>query len=157
MSRSVFIARTITAIFMLVIGVIVRIDTADLAFGSLRRIQSGFFPTVFGNLLIVLSLFMLITLIWAYIKGNVNEPDTENHKHSLKGFAIFLVIMAAFVVVNYFVGFIIAIFVALLASGFSLGLKGWRLILLGVITTVLIWLVFDVWLTLYLPTGILFS
>lgn len=158
MSRSVFISRLITAILMLVIGIIVRVDTSNLPFGSLKRIQSGFFPTVFGNLMIVLSLLMLITLIMQYVKKQVNKPEEdENPTHSLKGFALFLGIMIGFLVINYLVGFVIAVFFALIASGYALGLKGWRLLALGVITTVLIWLVFDVWLMLYLPTGLIFS
>ena len=157
MSRSIYVARIVTGLLFLILGIIVRINTADLPFGSLKRIQSGFFPTVFGNLMIFLSVVMLISLVAQYRRGAAYEKEEEDIKQSLIGFGKFFVIILGFIVINYFAGFNVATFIALLASGYVLDLKGWRLALLAAVTTFIIWIVFDIWLMLSLPTGIWFS
>lgn len=157
MSRSVFISRIITGVLLLVAGIIARVESTNLAFGSLKRIGPGFFPILFGNLLIALSIMLLISLWIQHRRGQVDQDDAEDVKTSVKGFLVFLAIMVGFYIINHFAGFIIATFIAMLASGFALELKGWRLGLLAAITTLVIWLVFDLWLMLSLPSGIWFS
>lgn len=157
MSRSVFISRIITGVLLLVAGIIARVESTNLAFGSLKRIGPGFFPIAFGNLLIALSIMLLISLWIQHRRGQVDQDDAEDVKTSVKGFLVFLSIMIGFYIINHFAGFIIATFIAMLASGFALELKGWRLGLLAAITTLVIWLVFDLWLMLSLPSGIWFS
>lgn len=157
MSRSVFISRILTALLMLGAGIITRIETAGLPFGTLKRIGSGFFPTLFGNLMIILSIIMLVSLFVAYRRGQVNQVETEDNITSMKGFGVFLAILAGFITINHFAGFIIASLVAIFAAGYALGLKGWRLGVLTAATTLVIWLVFDLWLMLSLPSGVWFS
>lgn len=157
MSRSVFLARILTAFLMLGAGIVTRIQTAGLPFGTLKRIGSGFFPTLFGNLMIILSLCMLVSLFVAYRRGQVNPVETEDIITSLKGFGVFLAILIGFILVNHFAGFIIASLLAVFAAGYALGLKGWRLWVLTAATTLVIWLVFDLWLMLSLPSGVWFS
>jgi uncharacterized membrane protein YwaF len=66
----------------------------------------------------------------------------------------FIGISALFLAVSYTLGFVIAMFVALAASGFVLGLRGWWLAVLAIVTTAAICLIFDVWLGVSLPPGI---
>lgn len=160
MSRSVFISRIITGVLFLAAGIVTRVESTNLAFGSLKRIGPGFFPIIFGNLLIALSVILLASLWLQYRRGQVIREDAEavaEVKTSVKGFLVFLGIMIGFLIINHFAGFIIATLFAILASGYALALKGWRLALLAVATTLVIWLVFDLWLMLSLPSGIWFS
>lgn len=155
MNQTVYRARIITALLFLFLGLLALWQSANLKFGSLSHIRAGFFPIVFGSLLVGLSLLLLISLIRARIKGNVMQAKAEGEDAvHLSGFFAFVGIFALFIIVSYFAGFIPATFVAMMISSYLLGLKGWRNFVLAFITTGFIWLVFDIWLKISLPVGI---
>ncbi len=158
MNQTVFRARLITALLFLFLGLITLWQSANLTFGSLSHIRTGFFPIVFGSLLTGLSVVFLTTLIWLRYKGKVSQEkaDGEDGVH-LSGFLAFVGIFLVFLLLTKFVGFVIASFAAVLASSYLLGLKGWRLLALSVLTTLFIWLLFDIWLKISLPVGIWFE
>jgi hypothetical protein len=156
MSRYVFRARVITALLLLAAGFIALWGSRDLPFGTLNRIQAGFFPTVFGCLLSGLSLVFLASVLWNRKRGSASADGSqeEDEPVNLRGALLFIGIFVLFVLVTIVFGFLAASVLALAAAGYVLGLKGWRLIVLSVGTTAVVWLLFDLWLGLSLPTGI---
>ncbi|GAA3413646.1 tripartite tricarboxylate transporter TctB family protein [Paenibacillus hodogayensis] len=155
MSRTVHIARLLTALLFLAIGLITLWHSHELPFGSLRQLKPGFFPNVFGGLLTGLSVLMLIGLVRnrPHHTDGVGAQEADEPVH-WKGLLSFIGIFVLFLAITYALGFVIAMFVALAASGFVLGLRGWRLAVLAIATTAAIWLIFDLWLGVSLPPGI---
>ncbi|PYI50859.1 tripartite tricarboxylate transporter TctB family protein [Paenibacillus flagellatus] len=155
MTKTVRRARLLTALLFLASGLITIGQSYELPFGSLRQLKPGFFPIVFGGLLTGLSVLMLIGLLGSrpHHTGPAEEREADEPVH-WRGLLSFSGIFALFLAVSYMLGFVIAMFAALAASGFVLGLRGWRLAVLAVATTSAIWLIFDVWLGVTLPPGI---
>lgn len=156
MSRITFRVRLITALFFAIIGVLALWGSRDLDFGTLAKIGSGFFPTVFGWLTIVLSLAFLITNYRTFkLTKDIHKNEEEEPIH-LKGASIFVGIFILFVLCTYAFGFIIASFISVGLAGFALNLRKIPLISLAICTTFAIWLIFDLWLGVTLPTSIWF-
>lgn len=155
MSKTVHRARLLTALLFLALGLITIWQSYDMPIGSLRQLKPGFFPNVFGGLLTGLSVLMLIGLLRSRPQNTdaVGEQGADEPVH-WRGLLSFIGIFALFLAVSYTLGFVIAMFVALAASGFVLGLRGWRLAVLAISTTAAIWLIFDLWLGVSLPPGI---
>lgn len=155
MSQTVFRARVFTALLLFVLGIVTLWQSGDLPFGTLNRIQAGFFPISFGSIMSVLSLAMLWSLYWNKKKGAVTEEasDEEEEPVHLRGAFTIIGIFVLFVLVTYAFGFLAASVVAMAAAGYVLGLKNWRLAALSAGTTAAVWLIFDVWLGISLPHG----
>jgi hypothetical protein len=155
MSPTVFLARLITALLLLVSGFVVLWESYDLPFGTLNRIQAGFFPNLFGGLMSALSLVLLWQLYRSKKKGFVtkNASDEEEEPVNLRGAFIFTGILVLFVLVTYGFGFLAASVVSIAAAGYALGLKNWRLAVLAIGTAAVVWLIFDIWLGVSLPRG----
>jgi len=155
MTKTVHRARLLTALLFLALGLITLWQSYELPFGSLRQLKPGFFPNVFGGLLTGLSVLMLIGL-WRDRPRNTEAAGEREQDEPVhwRGLLSFIGIFALFLAVSYAFGFVIAMFVALAASGFVLGLRGWRLAVLAIATTAAIWLIFDLWLGVSLPPGI---
>ncbi len=158
MNQTVYRARIITALLFLFLGILTLSQSANLKFGSLSHIRTGFFPIVFGSLLTALSAVYLAMLLWAQFKGKVAKEKAEGEDAvDLRGFLAFVGIFLAFLIVTKLAGFVIASFAAVAASSYLLGLKGWRLVALSAGSTLFIWLLFDIWLKISLPVGIWFN
>jgi hypothetical protein len=159
MSHTVHRARLITALLFLALGLITLWQSYGLPFGSLRLLKPGFFPTVFGGLLIALSVLMLAGLYKDRPKeraaaGEEKSEENEDEPVHWRGLLSFIGIFALFLAVSYALGFVVAMLVAMAGAGFVLGLRGWRLAVLAIATTAAIWLIFDLWLGVSLPPGI---
>ena len=159
MSHTIFRARIITALLLFVAGLVVLWEASDLPLGTLNRIRAGFFPTVFGVLMVILSVLMIVRESWSRKKSvdpkNDAAVDTDSDEGpvNLKGAAIISGIFVLYVLMIDLLGFLAASFVGTVALGYVLGLKNWRLIVLSVGTVLTIWLIFDIWLDLSLPRG----
>lgn len=155
MSRTVFRARISTALLFMVIGLVAIWQSLDLKFGSLKMIGPGFFPVVFGSLLTGLSILMLAGVLLARRRSSESaETAEEDEPTRLRGTLAFVGVFVLFLVVSYLIGFMAGIFVSTAAAALLLGMKGWRLATLTILTTVAVWLIFDLWLGISLPPGI---
>jgi len=155
MSQTVFRARVITALVLLVLGIVVLWQCRDLPFGTLNRMQAGFFPILFGCLMSGLSLAMLCNLYRSRKNGAVTDDGSHEDEEPvhLRGALAFVAIFVLFVLVTNAFGFLAASVVAMAAAGYVMGLRNWRLAVLSVGTAAVIWIIFDVWLGLSLPHG----
>lgn len=158
-NQTVYRARIITALLFMVLGCITLWQSQGLPFGSLSLMKSGFFPRIFGSLMTGLSIVMLVHLVLARRKAQSgtqaeSDADADEEPVNFRGLLAFVGIFALFLLLTYGIGFIAASFAAVAASGYLLGLKGWRLAVLSVTATASIWLLFDVWLGISLPPGV---
>src|SRR5690606_33546827 len=104
MNQTVFRARLITALLFLFLGLLALWQSANLPFGSLSHIRSGFFPIVFGSLLTGLSLVYLAILFWSRYKGKVEQEKAEGEDAvHLSGFLAFLGIFVLFLLLTRYV------------------------------------------------------
>ena len=194
-------ARGLSALLYLAVGQVTVWQSRSLPFGSLKAIKAGFFPQVFGIVLVLLSVTLLLQLFTARKRSTAtavpagqppvsplqhesvsdseseasvqetiaqvldegretaagaNEAEQED-RMDVRGFVSFIAVFAVFVAVTHYAGFIAASFVAVAGSGYLLGLRSWRLLLLTVLTACATWLLFDYWLGLSLPRGIWFD
>ncbi|WP_020619380.1 tripartite tricarboxylate transporter TctB family protein [Paenibacillus daejeonensis] len=154
MSIVAFRARIITASLALVLSIMTLWQTWDLPMGTMRAVKTGFFPKVFGVLLLVLSIGMLYQLYLArHDRRQAAEGADSEESVNLRGLVGFSALFVIFVVLCYTAGFLIAAVVSVLGGGFLLGLRKWKLFLLAGGTALMSWLLFDQWLGISLPSG----
>lgn len=199
MNTVVHKARALSALLFLAVGLVTVWQSRSLPFGSLKAIKAGFFPQVFGIVLVLLSVTLLLQSFTARKRSTATaeaagQPPASHLRHEsvgkteaslqetvaqvldegreaaaganeaeqeeqvdVRGFASFIAVFAVFVAVTHYAGFIAASFAAVAGSGYLLGLRSWRLLLLTVLTSCATWLLFDYWLGLSLPRGIWFD
>lgn len=156
MSKITFRARLITALLFAILGILALIGSNNLAFGSLQKIGPGFFPTIFGWLTIILSIALSIFSYRSFKLGIEEHEKDEVEPLHLNGAFTFIGIFVLFVLCTYAFGFIIASFLSVGLAGYVLNLRKFPLLSLAVLTTFAIWLIFDLWLGVTLPTSIWF-
>ncbi|MFS0724148.1 tripartite tricarboxylate transporter TctB family protein [Paenibacillus sp. 1P07SE] len=154
MSIVAFRARVITASLALVLSILTLWQTWELPMGTMRAVKTGFFPKVFGVLLLALSIGMLFQLYLArHDKRQAAEGADSEESVNLRGLVGFSTLFVLFVILSYTAGFVAAAFVSVFGGGFLLGLRGWKLFLLAGATGLISWFLFDQWLGISLPGG----
>lgn len=131
------------AIYIIIHSVIV------IGFGTLRSPQAGIFPFISG-ILILLSDIAVI-----FQKSKENEPAFAN-RSQIKTFFYIIIVFAGWVIVMPYLGYVIVSFLLIVLIAKIMKLKGWlKPILLALGSSILIYLLFDYWLYIDLPRGIL--
>jgi len=156
MSKITLRARLITALLFAILGILALVGSNQLNFGTLNKIGPGFFPTIFGWLTIILSIALALFSYRSFKLGKETEKEDEEEPIHLKGAFTFIGIFIVFVICTYAFGFIIASFLSVGLAGYVLNLRKLPLLALAVFTTLAIWLLFDLWLGITLPTSIWF-
>lgn len=77
MKTTVSKARLISASLFLLVGILTLWQSWSLPFGTIRAIKAGFFPQVFGALLVILSSAMLIQLFVTRNKNDSAESSAD--------------------------------------------------------------------------------
>ena len=134
---------------LLAFGLVALEEARKLRFGSIARPGPGFFPVVLA------AAFSLVCL--ALLVGAVRGRDEDAPVAARLGWAKIVATMAAlfvYALVLEVVGFVAATFALLLFFFRALERRRWPLALAGsLVTALLTYLVFKVWLHVQLPAG----
>jgi putative tricarboxylic transport membrane protein len=141
---------TIFDFILMVLGVIILVVSWGYGFGTFRRPGPGLYPFLIGALVLFFSMILLIL----EMKPKKSEPVfTEG------GALIFIFMIITFclwIVVMPFLGYVVVTFLATFVFSKIMRLEGWwKPLAISVGTALFIYLLFDYWLYIDLPRGIL--
>ena len=120
-----------------------------IGFGTLRSPQSGIFPFISGLLILISDMTIM------FQKSKRNEPAFKNFSE-MKTFLYMIIVFVGWIVAMPYLGYVIVSFVVIVLICKIMKLGGWlKPILLGAGSSILIYLLFDYWLYIDLPRGIL--
>jgi putative tricarboxylic transport membrane protein len=137
-------------LLMLVLGIIITVTSWGYGFGSLRRPGPGLYPVFIGVMICIFTLFILVS----ELRSKASKPvlDREGAKNLILMTVTFCLWIAAMPLLGY-------VFVTLLATyAFCkiMKLEGWwKPLAVSGGTTLFIYLLFDYWLYVDFPRGIL--
>ncbi len=147
---AIFRLATCFDFLMLVLGIVIAVIALGYGFGSFGRPGPGLYPFFLGVAIAVFALFILIS-----------ELRSDNHKPILETEgAITLILMAAtfalWIVAMPLLGYVIVTLLAAFAFCKIMLLEGWwKPLAVSGGTALFIYLLFDYWLYIDLPRGIL--
>jgi MFS family permease len=135
---------------LLLLGIAVVVVSMGYGFGNLARPGPGLYPAFLGAAMAVCALFILLS----ELKAEATGPSLDGRG------AVTLILMTAtfclWIVVMPLLGYVIVTLLATYAFAKILQLEGWRKpFALSVGTALFIYLLFDHWLYIDLPRGIL--
>ena len=126
----------------------------DFPFGTLSKPKSGFVPTILGVLGVVLSI-LIICVDSRTPAEKKKEPVRWKQviTNPITGYmASLLAIALLFETLGSLIAITLLVFVLCKISG----LEGWvKPLITAVITSVVVWVVFGIWLQCHLPSGLL--
>jgi putative tricarboxylic transport membrane protein len=135
---------------LVILGALIIIISLAYGFGTFRRPGPGLYPFFIGGFIFVFSIVLLIAELRSPAKGSLFDPE---------GIKTFLLMTAAFclwIVVMPVLGYVLVTFLATFAFGKIMKLEGWwKPLAVSAGTALFIYLLFDYWLYIDLPRGIL--
>ncbi len=147
--KSNFPGELVFNLLLMALGIYVVITSLRIGFGTLREPDAGFFPFV-GGLIILISNFSVLAR-----ESRRNQPLFPD-RAGIPIFFMFTAIAACWILVMPYLGYVIMSFLAVLGLSKVMKLEGWgKPILLSSVVAFFIYLLFDYWLYLDLPRGIL--
>ena len=131
----------------------VLLESRHLTFGSMRVPQTGFFPTVLGFLLLIISLVLFAqTLLGA---GSNRHPDTILREGWIR-IGVTLAAMIGFAVVLERLGFLLTTFFLMMLLLRAIESQRWsKVVFVAVLTALASYAIFGWILGIPLPGGIL--
>lgn len=147
-----FHAELIFRYIVLVLGFLIVIFSIKYGFGNLRHPGSGLYTFFVG---ILIMIFSLIHIILPGKKTEGSEPLFNNNLE-LKKFLCMGIVFIFWIIGMPYLGYAIITFIATFFFSKISGLEGWlKPLALSAITSVFIYLLFDYWLYIDLPKGII--
>lgn len=136
--------------FLIVLGIVITVVSIDYGFGSLARPGPGLYPVFLGVAIAVFSFFILL----ADLKSESSKSVLDGQ--SAKTFAFMAATFCLWVVAMPLLGYVTVTLLATYAFCKILKLEGWKkpLAVSGG-TALFLYLLFDYWLYIDLPRGIL--
>ena len=141
------------------------VSSIRLSIGELSRPGPGFFPIVLGAAGVVIASLLVAGSFLKQQRAKKKELPSEEQelpsrdKEARKGLIrIFGFIIALTALVSFYevLGSLVGFFIVTVVFGKITGMQGWgRPLLLGLCTSVAIYIIFGVWFKLPLPGGIL--
>lgn len=120
-----------------------------IGFGSLRSPQAGLFPFISGILILIADITVM------FQKSKENEPAFEN-KSQIRKFLYMVIVFVAWIVAMPILGYVVVSFLVIILIAKIMKLEGWvKPVLLAAGSSILIYVMFDYWLYIDLPRGIL--
>ena len=145
----------ISAVFFFVLGFAVLYHGTRLGLKVNLDMGPGFFPAIVGGILLCLSLILLLQSILA---KDASEPPGKFWVYPGGWKSVFLTLFtaAAYPFSLYYLGFLISTFLLLFFLLFVIAHYRWWLSgIWGIGTSVVAYLIFELWLKANLPKGIL--
>ena len=145
-----FRLETIFDLVLMILGVIILIVSWGYGFGTFRRPGPGLYPFFIGALVLFFSLLLFI------LEMKPKKTESVFTKDRALTFILMIVTFCLWIVVMPLLGYVVVTFLATFAFGKIMKLEGWwKPLALSVGTAVFIYLLFDYWLYIDLPRGIL--
>ena len=137
--------------FLMVLGIVVVVVSWGYGFGTIKRPGPGVYPFFLGMIIIFPSSLVLII---QGVKSPRREPLFDGS--SLKTFLLMNLSFVFWIVSLPFLGYVIGTFCATFAFSKIMKLEGWvKPSIMSFCTSLLVYLLFDVWLYIDLPRGLL--
>jgi len=135
---------------MLVLGIIITITSWGYGFGSLRRPGPGLYPVFIGVMISIFTLFILAS----ELRSKASKPVLD--KEGAKTLILMTVAFALWIAAMPLLGYVVVTFLATYAFCKIMKLEGWwKPLAVSGGTTLFIYLMFDYWLYVDFPRGIL--
>lgn len=156
-ARRATTADAVTAVTVLVLGLIYGLQALREGLGSLADTGAGFFP--FAVAVVLVASAVVVVVQERQGSGGVvaaDEDDEEFFDGDVHWWRIVGVLLTSFAVplIGNTVGLIVTLSVALVLIAKIMGLPGWRnAIILGIGFGAATWLIFAHWLFVPLPSG----
>jgi hypothetical protein len=136
---------------LMVLSIVIIIVSLRYGFGALRRPGPGLYPFFVGVFLILP--FSMILLI-SGLKSKKSEPLFD--KYGVRKFLLMILTFILWIIAMPYLGYVLVTFAAAFAFCKIMKLEGWlKPLALSVGTALFIYLLFDYWLYIDLPRGIL--
>ena len=137
-------------LILMVLGIIILVVSWEYGFGSFKRPGPGLYPFFIGALVLVFSMILLIL----EMKPKKSQPVFS--QGGLLTFILMIITFCLWIVVMPFFGYVIVTFLATFAFSKVMKLEGWwKPLAVSAGTAVFIYLLFDYFLYIDLPRGIL--
>ena len=148
--KSIFNPELIFTFLLMILGLIVMIVSIGYGFGSFRRPGPGLYP-FFVALMIITSSTLLLAV---GLKSKGFEPLFN--RRTFKIFVMMFVTFIFWIIAMPFLGYVLVTFAATYCFCKVMRLEGWmKPLVLSAGTALFIYLLFDYWLYIDLPRGIL--
>ena len=135
---------------LFVLGAVILIVSLGYGFGTLKSPGPGMYPFFVG---LIVVCFGGVIVIKELRSGKAESRVTAS---AAKTFVLMIVTCALWIVVMPFLGYVIVTFLATYAFCKIMKLEGWvKPLALSIGTAVFVYLLFDYWLYIDLPRGIL--
>ncbi len=139
----------LTSLIFLLIGIFVITQAIRLGIGAPKEPQPGFFLLVSGGILTILSIILLVYACLGRSEGIQAFGELQRPTLVIIGMAVYAMILD-------FAGYIIATIILSSVVQYILGMKRlWKLAVYSFVLSIGTYFVFDRWLGLSLPGGIL--
>ena len=136
--------------FLLFLGLVISIISWGYGFGSLRQPGPGLYPFFIGAAIAVFSLFILVSELRSGTSGSVLD------KEGARTLALMTLTFCLWIVAMPLLGYAVVSLLATYAFCKIMKLEGWRKPLaVSAGTALFIYALFDYWLYIDLPRGIL--
>jgi putative tricarboxylic transport membrane protein len=136
--------------FMFILGVVITVTSWGYGFGSLRRPGPGLYPVFIGAMICIFTLFILVSELRS--EASTSVLDSKGAKTLILMTVTFCLWIAAMPLLGY----VVVTFLATYAFCKIMELEGWwKPLSVSGGTTLFIYLLFDYWLYVDFPRGIL--
>jgi putative tricarboxylic transport membrane protein len=150
MERTAYRSERIAYSVLSIMGVLVILTSLSYGLGTLRKPGPGVYPFCIGLLILPLSLYLLIVSLRSATKGPTLSREGIKTLLSFMGACIFWILAMPVL------GYVIVTLVTAFILGKIMKLEGWlKPLFLSVGLAIFVYLLFDLWLYIDLPRGIL--
>lgn len=139
------------AIFWLFFGILIAEESYRLKLGSFGRPNSGLYPFLVGLLIVLFSLIMLVQK-----QSTKSEREGKGEKLNYRNILSCLLSLYGYALVFEWFGFIPSTFLLVVFFLKFIERKGWALVITAsLLTSIVSYVFFEIWLRAALPKGIL--
>jgi len=143
-----------SALFLLIFGIFISYESRKLAIGKIGNPGPGFFPFWLGIALIIVSFFLAIKFIRPKVDPSLSSKSLwEGFSWEKILFSLIALFLYTFFLEN--LGYTIATFLLMFFLFRVIGTRRWLVSIFGsVITSLLTYALFRLWLSVQLPKGL---
>ena len=136
--------------FLLVLGIVIAIVSLRYGFGSLGRPGPGLYPFFIGTAIAIFAIFLLISELRS------GAPKMLLGRREARTLVLMILTFCLWIITMPLLGYVLVTFLAAYAFCEILGLeRWWKPLAVAGGTALFIYLLFDYWLYIDLPRGIL--
>jgi len=141
-------SESIFSLILAALGLFIVVVSLTIGFGTLEKPGSGLFPFLVGALVFVQSM----TLFFTQKSGEKRLFD----RNETKTFFFMIAAFSLWIILMPYLGYVLVTFIVVCAFSKIMKLEGWvKPLILSIITTGLCYLLFDLFMYLDLPRGLL--